>query len=134
MKTNPYRASQLRRFTAGCVVLIGLSLSPLAFAGPGLQHWQTLRSEKQFKQLKAGDKIAYVCNECKTVSETAVDSPAHAAEMCKEGASVSCPACKVQTKVIVKQKRNDPPVREEITFVNAKGEECLFIAQAAKAN
>lgn len=69
-------------------------LASFAYAGPGPQYWQTLRKPDEFKQLKAGDKIAYVCNQCKTVSEVTVDSPAQAMEHCKEGAEVSCPMCK----------------------------------------
>lgn len=61
--------------------LLGV-LASFAHAGPGPQYWETQRKEAQFKKLKAGDKIAYVCNECKTVSEMAIESPAAAMTLC----------------------------------------------------
>ena len=109
------------------MLLVGLATS--VYAGPGPQYWESLRNRGQFEKLKAGDKIAYVCNECKTVSEITIESHDHAMELCKEGASVTCPSCKKKSKIIVKRQRNDPPVREEITYVNDKGEECAFIAK-----
>ena len=110
---------------------LGLFAS-FAYAGPGPQYWQTLHNEAQFKQLKTGDKVAYVCNECKTVSEVAIKSPEHAMELCKEGATVTCPSCKKETKVVMKRERNDPPNHSEVTYVNDKGEECAFIAVVAE--
>lgn len=110
------------------VAALGVAAS-FAYAGPGPQYWQTLRKPEEFKQLKAGDKVAFVCNECKTVSEVTVDSPAHAMEQCKEGATVSCPSCNAKTKVVMKRQRNDPPTREEVVYVNDKGEECAFFAK-----
>lgn len=110
-----------------------LGAASLSFAGPGPQFWQqqTLRSQQQFKELKTGDKIAYVCNQCKTVSETTLASPDQAMELCKEGATVACPMCKKIVKVVTKQSRNDPPTRTEVAYVNEKGEECMFIAKVA---
>lgn len=104
-------------------------IASLAFAGPGPQYWQTLRKPEDFKKVKAGDKIAYVCHQCQTVSEVTVESPAHAMEQCKEGATVTCPSCKAKTKVVMKRQRNDPPTREEVVYVNDKGEECAFFAK-----
>ena len=106
----------------------------MAVAGPGPQFWQqqTLRRQEQFKELKAGDKIAYVCNQCKTVSETTLASTEQAMELCKEGEMVACPMCKKTTKVVTKQSRNDPPTRTEVAYVNDKGEECMFIAKASE--
>lgn len=109
-----------------------LGVASVALAGPGPQYWQNLGMERQFKELKKGDKIAYVCNQCKTVSEIAVESPAMAMEHCKEGATVSCPVCKKTSKVVRKESRNDAPTRTEIVYVNDKGEECAFMAVAAK--
>ncbi len=99
-------------------------------AGPGLQYWQTLRDRAQFKDLKAGDRIVYVCNQCKTVTEATVESSEKAMDLCKEGATVSCPKCKMETKVVARQKRGDSPTHTEITYENEKGEECMFIAKA----
>lgn len=101
-----------------------------AYAGPGIQYWQTLSNQSQFKDLKAGDKIAYVCNQCKTVSEVTVESPEKAMELCKEGAKVACPSCKMETKVVYKRSRADAPTHTEVTYVNENGEACMFIAKA----
>lgn len=111
-------------------VVLGM-LASLAHAGPGPQYWQTLRNEEQFKQLKSGDKIAYVCNQCQTVSEVAVDSPMHAMEHCKEGAMVTCPACKKKVKVVTKGPPKNPSIERQVAYVNEKGEECMFVAKVA---
>ncbi len=100
-----------------------------AIAGPGPQFWQRINQTEKFAKLKAGDKIAYVCNQCKTVSEVTVESPEQAMELCKEGAAITCPSCKMKVKVTLKGGRNDPPVQREITYVNDKGEDCLFVAK-----
>jgi hypothetical protein len=107
------------------------AVASFAYAGPGPQYWETQRNEAQFKQLKAGDKVAYVCNQCKAVSEISIDSPAHAMGLCKEGATVTCPLCKKTSKVVRKEKRNDPSSYSQIIYVNEKGEECAFIAKVA---
>ncbi len=107
-------------------------LASFVYAGPGPQYWATQNREAQFKQLKAGDKVAYVCNQCKTVSEIPIESAAHAMGLCKEGATITCPSCKKTTKVVRKEKRNDPPAHTEVVYVNEKGEECGFFAVAAE--
>ena len=104
-------------------------LASLSYAGPGPQYWQTLRNESQFKELKSGDKIAYVCNQCKTVSEVTVGSPAEAMEHCKEGGSVSCPMCKKKVKITTKGPPKNPSHEREVVYVNDKGEECMFVAK-----
>ncbi len=109
-------------------VLFGMAAS-FAFAGPGPQYWQNLHSQQQFKVLKAGDKIAFVCNQCKTVSVVTVESPEKAMELCKEGASVACPSCKAETKIVLKRQRNDPPTHSEVVYMNGKGEDCMFVAK-----
>lgn len=106
-------------------------LASFAYAGPHPQYWQTLRKPEEFKQLKAGDKIAYVCNQCQTVSDVTVDSPAQAMEHCKEGAEVTCPMCKKKVKVVTKGPPKNPSIERQVTYVNEKGEECMFIAKVA---
>jgi hypothetical protein len=109
------------------------ALGSLGYAGPGPQYWESLTREAQFRQLKAGEKIAYICNECKTSSEITIKSPAQAMELCKEHATVSCPACKKTTKVGRKTQRNDAPTHSEVIYVNEKGEECAFFAKAVSS-
>jgi hypothetical protein len=108
------------------------ALASFAYAGPGAQYWQTLRTESEFKQLKTGEKVAFVCNECKTVSEITIESPEQAMALCKEGATVMCPSCKMKTKVVMKGKRNDTSTGSEVVYVNDKGEECAFMAKVGE--
>lgn len=104
-------------------------LASIASAGSDLQSYQTLRKPEQFKQLKTGDKVAFVCNECKTVSEVAIKSPEHAMDICKEGTNVMCPSCQMKTKVTMKSQRNDQATQTSVVYVNEKGEECLFVTK-----
>ncbi len=118
-----------------CILVTALALGALASnanAGPGLQYWKSLGSESQFKQLKPGEPVVYVCNQCKTVSEVKIESPEHAMNLCKEGATVMCPSCKMKVKTVRKTMRNDPATHTEVVCVNEKGEECGFYAKATK--
>jgi len=119
---------------ASLLLIVGFALgaAAIAVAGPGPQYWQTMRNAEQFKKLKPGDKIAYVCNQCKTVSEVTIESAEQAMDHCKEGATLTCPSCKMKVKVTLKGGRNDPPVQREITYTNEKGEECLFVVKASE--
>ena len=121
----------IKTIGAGSLLAPALGVAPTTWAGPGPQQWQTLRGQQQFKQLKTGDKVAYVCNECKSVSELAVKSSEHAMELCKEGATVMCPSCTKKAKIVMKRQRNDPPTHSEVVYVNEKGEECAFVAKIA---
>jgi len=102
----------------------------LAFADP--QNWETLRKEAQFKQLKSGDKIVYVCNQCQTVTEKVIGSTTEAMDHCKEGATVVCPSCKTKVRVVMKGPPKNPMPTREVIYTNDKGEECLFIAKVAE--
>ena len=113
------------------LVSLALSAVSLSFAGPGLQHWQTLKHEADFKSLKPGDRIAVVCNMCKTVTEQTVESMDKAMAFCKEGATVQCPACKGETKVTMKGPPRNPSIQQEVTYINHNGEECMFITKVA---
>jgi hypothetical protein len=106
------------------------AIASLSYAGPGPQHWETQRRAAQFRQLKANDKLVYVCTQCKSLCEMPVASKEHAMEMCKEGAHVSCPMCKMKVKVTTKAaKDGDPEASSEVVYVNEKGEECGFFAK-----
>lgn len=98
-------------------------------AGPGPQYWQRMKSAEEFAKLKAGDKVLYVCNQCQTVTEKTIASPAEAMEHCKENATVSCPSCKTKVRVVVKGPPKNQTIAREVTFVNEKGEECFFVAR-----
>jgi hypothetical protein len=117
------------------LILVSLALSALAsvaYAGPGPQHWENQRRAAQFRQLKPGEKLNYVCTQCKTVTEVPIASKEHAMGMCKEGAMVDCPACHMKAKVAVKPtKAGDTAAAEsEVVYVNEKGEECGFFVKA----
>ncbi|WP_415909285.1 hypothetical protein [Oleiharenicola sp. Vm1] len=121
---NPLRSFVL----AGAACLL---LTASALAGQTSTLWQTFRKPEDFAKLKKGDKIVYVCNECKTVSEVTVASPEEAMEHCKEGATVTCPSCKMKVRVAFRGPPKNQSVERQVTYVNEKGEECMFIAKAA---
>jgi len=98
-------------------------------AGPGPQYWDTLRTKSQFEAVKPGDKIAYVCNQCQTVTEKTVTSHEAVMEHCKEGATIECPSCKMKVRVVVKGPPKNQSLVREVTYVNDKGEECFFVAK-----
>jgi DNA-directed RNA polymerase subunit RPC12/RpoP len=98
-------------------------------AGPGPQYWETLRKQSQFETVKPGDKVAYVCNQCQTVTEQTVQSTAETMDHCKEGATLTCPSCKMSVKVVMKGPPKNPMITREVSYVNDKGEECFFIAK-----
>lgn len=116
------------------LLLAGLTLGAAltAFAGPGPEYWQRMRTAEQFSKLKGGDKIAYVCNQCKTVTVMTVESPEQAMEHCKEGATIDCPSCKMKVKVVVKGPPKNPSPQREVTYTNEKGEECFFVVKAGE--
>ena len=103
--------------------------SVVALAGPGIQYWQTLHNEAQLKDLKPGDKIAYICNQCQSVNEKTIESTAEAMDLCKEGATVMCPSCKQTVKLVTQGPPKNSTSSREVSFVNDKGEACFFIAK-----
>jgi hypothetical protein len=106
-----------------------LGAASIAFAGPGPQYWETMRRESQFKQLHAGDKIAYVCKQCDTVSVQTVENTEQAMALCKEGATVTCPSCKMTYHAVQAGPMSKGGTPADIKYVNDKGEECLFIVK-----
>ncbi len=118
------------KFSSFLIVALTLGAAATAWAGPGPEYWQTLRQAEQFAQLKSGDKIAYACNECKTVTVVTVQSAGQAMEHCKEGATIVCPSCKTKVRVVLKGGgTKNPSVQREVIYTNQKGEECLFVAK-----
>ncbi len=112
-----------------------LGAAALAFAGPPPVpvNVHKAMSAEQMEQLKAGDKIAYVCKECNSVSVQTIEKSVQAMALCKEGAVVTCPSCKKVFKVV----RSGPPGKgstpfTQVRYVNPKGEECMFIAKLDK--
>ena len=120
----------IHRLIAFAVLLVGSASA--ALAGPGAQYWATLRTEAQFKDLKQGDKIAYVCNQCESVTEKTVGNAAETMELCKEGDTVSCPSCKAKTKIVIKGSPKNRTTSREVSYENDKGEKCFFIAKVSE--
>lgn len=104
------------------------ALATFGYAGQGIQYWKTLGSESDFKQLKPGADVVYVCNMCKTLTNIPIKSQEHALTLCKEDSSMTCPSCKKTSKVVIKRARNDAPTHTEVTYVDDKGKECGFMA------
>ena len=98
-------------------------------AGPGPDYWQRMKTAEEFAKLKAGDKVLYVCNQCQTVTEKTIASPAEAMEHCKEGATITCPSCKAKVRVVTKGPPKNQTIAREVTYVNDKGEACFFVAK-----
>lgn len=107
------------------------TLASFAAAGPGPQHWKTMGDESDFSKMKPESHAVYVCTMCKSISDMSGKSKEQAMEMCKDGASMTCPACKKTSKVVVKRARNDAPTHTEVTYVDANGKECGFMAMAS---
>jgi hypothetical protein len=106
-------------------------VASFARAGADTPNWTALRQESEFKRLTPGDKVAFVCIGCKTISPIPSKSSEEAAKLGKEGANVTCPNCQMITKVIVRASRKDlyaPPV---VTYINEKGEEVAFLVTTA---
>lgn len=107
------------------------ALISTSHAGPGLEYWKSLGNESQFKALKPGEPVVYICNQCKSLSEVAVKSREHAMEPCKVGSNVICPSCRMTVKIVRKTQRKDPPTHAEVIYVNKDGKECGFFAKSA---
>jgi hypothetical protein len=114
------------------LILAGLTLGAAltAFAGPGPEYWQRMKTAEQFGKLKAGDKVLYVCNQCQTVTGMTIAGSAEAMDHCKVGGTLSCPACKTKFKITQKGPPKSPSLSSEVVYTNEKGEECFFVAKS----
>jgi hypothetical protein len=129
MKTISTVSTIIRTLTA--TVAFG-ALATLANAGPGLQYWKSLGKESQFKELKPGQSVTYVCMECKTLTDVEIKDQDQAMSYCKEGSTVTCPSCKMQKKVVRKTERNQAGSFTVVTYVNKDGKECAFFAKPSE--
>ena len=94
------------------------------------KYGEILHARSQFEQLKPGDRIVYVCRECDAKRTVALASVAEAMEYCREGAKLSCPGCKDEMRVLLKETSGASGPTVEVHYVNEKGHECLTIAKA----
>ncbi len=108
-----------------------LGAASIAFAGPppGFFTSHALTKPEQFAQLKPGEKIAYVCKQCNSVSVQTIENPEQAMVLCKEGATVTCPSCNKVYHVVQAGPISKGGQTGELKYVNEKGEECLFIVK-----
>jgi len=87
-----------------------------------------LRSQDQFAQLSAGDRILYRCRQCDSRREVTLASAADVTERFKAGAVIDCPGCKDKMHVVI-----DPPADAshpaQVRFVNEKGHECMYVTK-----
>jgi hypothetical protein len=122
------RKNLIRIFTFAGLLL---GVASIAFAGPppGFVTYRSLTKPEQFQQLKPGDKIAYVCKECNSVSVQTIDNQEQAMELCKEGSKVTCPSCNKVYRVIKAGPISKGGQTGELKYVNDEGEECLFIVK-----
>ena len=84
-------------------------------------------SVEEIQGMKKGDRYAKVCMECKSVTIKELENEADAEALCHNGGKLHCDSCEKEVTV----KRIGPPGRgvkiPEVTYVNAEGEECMFI-------
>jgi hypothetical protein len=87
-----------------------------------------LRSQDQFAQLAAGDRILYLCRKCDSRREVILASATDVTERFKAGAVIVCPGCNDKMHVVI-----DPPtdasLPAEVRFVNEKGHECMYVTK-----
>lgn len=119
--------SSIRLIIAGVVIA---AIASIAQAGPGPQHWETLRNTSQFEATKPGESLYQACSACKTISAVETATAEQIASLYKEGGSVICPSCKLTTKIVQKQSRNDAVLKTELVYVDAEGKESAFIVKA----
>lgn len=93
---------------------------------------QTLRTAEELSLLQPGDKVAFVCKQCDAVTVQTIESKEQAMALCKEGETVTCPSCQKEYKVTMHGPRSKPGSHPEVSYVNEKGEECMFIAKLDK--
>lgn len=110
------------------IAVLVLGTAAAASATPRSKSFTALRDADRFASLKKGDTVLFVCNECTTVAEQAIESHDQAGMPCKEGSKVTCPMCKTEHKVVMRGRPAARTPRHEVVYVNDKGEECIFIA------
>ena len=110
------------------LVLAGASGAEAAPPGKKRPGWQTHRKldqKRQIEDLKPGDKVAIVCKECETVTTATFSTKEEAMKWCQEGGMVMCESCEKERTV----KFVGPPGKKRIVYVNAKGDDCMFITK-----
>lgn len=114
------------------LVVVGLVVGAgvASVAWERTKYGEILHTRAQFEQLKPGDRIVYVCRECDAKRTVALTGVAEAMEYCRVGAKLSCPGCKDEMRVLLKETSGASGPTVEVRYVNEKGHECLTIARA----
>lgn len=112
------------------ILLVGLSAAMAQSPGRGLQFrkYKSLKSVEDFESVKKGDKLVFVCDQCKSAAESTVDADEDAMAYCKEDGNVTCPMCAKTYKTVVHGPPGKPSKHRNVTYVNQDGEECAFVA------
>jgi len=114
--------------------LVGLSALILIFATtlfagrtPGGRMQERLAAQRDFEDLKPGDRVAMVCKMCDSISVTEIESHEDAMALCEEGTEIKCSSCGETTRVV----RRGPASkgRPEVSFRNEHGMECMHMAK-----
>lgn len=108
-----------------------LALTSAAFALPPGKDGTQLTTKAQFAEMKAGDKVALTCKMCDTHTVIDIKDSKSAMELCKEGKTVHCPACKKDFKVTWGNpagKTGAPSTT--MTIVDENGKPCMVYTKA----
>ena len=91
---------------------------------------QNLNKKSDFEQLKPGEKVVLVCKSSSSVMLIDIKDKKQAMKLCESGKMHHCSDCKKDYKVIW----NNPTGKGwgpsyNMSFVNAQGEPCMFMAK-----
>jgi hypothetical protein len=114
------------------IVILGLIVGAAAISAyfGRAKVGEALTTKAQFEQLRPGDRIVYLCQQCDSRRTVTIASVTEALEYCREGATLDCPGCKDEMRVMLKEATGSSGPSINVHFVNKKGHECLIIAKA----
>jgi hypothetical protein len=120
-----------RLIAGACLALLmGVSVAMAQPPGKGRQFrtHKSLRTVEDFESVKTGDKLVFVCQQCKSVAEADVMADGDAMAYCKEDGVVTCPLCTKTYKTVLHGPPGKGQKQRRVTYVNDAGEECAFVA------
>ena len=95
-------------------------------ANVGKGVYKSATTAEEIQKMKKGDRYAKVCMECKSVTVKEIADDKEAEALCHDGGTMHCDACEKEVKVKRMGPRNNI-IRSEVVYVNAEGDECMFI-------
>lgn len=125
MKTLKFNLFFPTLLAAAIVSTVGLSLAEPPGKGPQFPRAKTV---EEISSIKKGNKYVQVCLKCETATVHEAADDATGEKLCHDGGEFHCPSCKKTYKI----KRVGPPGKThiskvEVKYVNADGEECMFL-------